>query len=64
MANKYNYITVIQGSFGYGWEDLSEYDRDDWRNVQADLKEYRYSNTGSYRRVNRRELAKEYVNYS
>lgn len=56
--NKYNYVIVIQGNYGYGWEDESEYDRDDWRNAQADLHEYRLSGTGSHRRINRRVLAK------
>lgn len=24
--NKYNYIAVIQQNYGYGWEDVSEYE--------------------------------------
>ena len=26
MANKYNYIKVIQQNYGQGWEDVSEYE--------------------------------------
>lgn len=25
-TNKYNYIKVIQQNYGYGWEDVSEYE--------------------------------------
>ena len=55
---KYSYIKVIQGNFGYGWEDVSEYDRQDFSTVKNDLKEYRLSNTGIYRVINRRVLNK------
>ena len=56
--NKYNYVKVIQGNFGYGWEDVSEYDKQDYLLVKNDLKEYRLSNTGAYRVINRRVLNK------
>ena len=55
---KYRYVKVIQGNFGYGWEDVSEYDRQDFSTVKNDLKEYRLSNTGTYRAINRRVLNK------
>ena len=57
--NKYNYVKVIQGNFGYGWEDVSEYDKQDYPLVKNDLKEYRLSNTGVYRVINRRVLNKQ-----
>lgn len=46
-------------SDSYGWEDCSEYSQPDYENprssCKADLKEYRLSNTGSYRMITRRE---------
>ena len=56
--NKYNYIKVIQGNFGHGWEDVCEYDKQDFSLVKNDLKEYRLSNTGVYRVIDRRILNK------
>ena len=58
--NKYNYLWVIQGYFG-GWEDVSEYDKKEYSyaDVRHDLKEYRLSNTGAYRLIERRELNQE-----
>ena len=53
-VNKYSYVKVIQGNFGYGWEDVSIYDKQDFSLVKNDLKEYRLSNTGAYRVINRR----------
>ena len=55
---KYKYVKIIQGCFGYGWEDVSEYDKADFSIVKNDLKEYRLSNTGAYRVINRRVLNK------
>ena len=57
-VNKYSYVKVIQGNFGYGWEDVSEYDKQDFSLVKNDLKEYRLSNTGVYRVIDRRILNK------
>lgn len=57
--NKYSYVKVIQGNFGYGWEDVSEYDKQGFATVKKDLKEYRLSNTGVYRVINRRVLNKQ-----
>ena len=58
-TNKYSYVKVIQGNFGYGWEDVCEYDKQDYSLVKNDLKEYRLSNTGAYRVINRRVLNKQ-----
>ena len=52
--NKYSYVKVIQGNFGYGWEDVSEYDKQAFAAVKNDLKEYRLSSTGTYRLIDRR----------
>ena len=57
--NKYSYVKVIQGYGSYGWEDVSTYDKQDYHLVKNDLKEYRLSNTGAYRVVNRRVLNKQ-----
>lgn len=57
-ANKYNYVKVIQGNFGYGWEDVSIYDKQDFSLVKNDLKEYRLSDTDVYRVIDRRILNK------
>ena len=58
-TNKYSYVKVIQGNFGYGWEDVSLYDKQDFSTVKNDLKEYRLSNTGAYRVIDRRVLNKQ-----
>ena len=55
---KYRYVKVIQGNFGYGWEDVSQYDKQEFSTVKNDLKEYRASNTGVYRVIDRRRLNK------
>ena len=56
--NKYSYIKVIQGFFGYGWVDVDKYDKQDFSLVKNDLKEYMLSNTGVYRVIDRRILNK------
>lgn len=46
-VNKYNYLKVIQQYFGYGWEDVSEYNKaskEDINTLKGDLKEYRLMN--------------------
>lgn len=60
--NKYNYLWVIQGYYsGYGWEDLSEYDKKEysWADVRHDLKEYRIADPSPKRIIERRELNEE-----
>ena len=59
--NKYNYLWVIQGYYGYGWEDLSEYDKKEYKysEVRHDLKEYRIADSAPKRLIERRELNKE-----
>lgn len=56
--NKYNYLWVIQGFYGYGWEDLSEYDKKEysWGDVKHDYREYCISDNYPKRIINRREL--------
>ena len=57
--NKYSYVKVIQGNFGCEWEDVSEYDKQEFSEVRHDLKEYRLSSTGVYRVIDRRVLNKQ-----
>ncbi len=58
MGTKYRYVTVIQGNYGQGWEDESEYDgpRRDLE-AQKDLMEYRLAAPEhGHRIIRRREL--------
>lgn len=50
-------VKIIQGNYGYGWEDCSEYDREEYGQIKHDLAEYRASATSwpaSYRVITRR----------
>lgn len=51
---KYVYLSVVQGNYGYGWDDL--YESEDSRDARARLKEYRANERGhSHRMIQRRE---------
>ncbi len=54
--NKYQYLHVLQGNYGYGhgWEDL--FASESYREVRQNLKEYRENEGGNYRLIERREL--------
>lgn len=54
--NKYVYLTVLQGNYGYGWEDLTA--SENYAEVKQNLKDYRLNEGGTYRIVKRRELNK------
>ena len=59
---KYRYLWVIQGYYGgYGWEDLSEYDKSEtnFSEVKKDFKEYCIADDSAKRIINRRELNEE-----
>lgn len=50
-------VKIIQGNFGCGWEDCSEYDREEYNLIKKDLAEYRASSAtwpASYRVITRR----------
>lgn len=54
--NKFEYIWVVQGNYGYGhgWEDVSA---GTYEESASNLKEYRENdNTGVFRRIQRRIL--------
>lgn len=55
MANKYEYLWVVQGNYGYGYEDLTC--SSTWIEANSDLKAYR-GNEGKaiYRLIQRRVL--------
>lgn len=54
--NKYEYMFVLQGNYGYGdgWEDLTA--SDSLREMRAERKLYRENEGGNYRIIQRREL--------
>lgn len=52
--NKYEYLHVVQGDFGYGWEDLTASDNP--REALNDLRAYRGNDPDhAYRKIQRRE---------
>ncbi len=52
--NKYTYLHVLQGNYGFGWEDLTA--SESFREVYQNKKEYRENEGGIYRIIQRREL--------
>ena len=61
-VNKYVYIWVVQGNYGYGhgWEDLTAEEK--YSEGRARLREYRENEPGtSLRLIHRRELNPEAV---
>jgi hypothetical protein len=54
-ANKYLYLYVVQGNYGYGhgWED--EAASESRKEARTDLRAYRENGPGVYRMVKRRE---------
>jgi len=57
--NKYIYLYVIQGKYGYyGWEDLCQ--SESWKEARADLKAYRENEPYPLRMIERRELNPKY----
>jgi len=56
---KYEYLRVLQGDYGFGWEDLTaaENTPEGFREIRADLKAYRANERGvPFRVINRRVL--------
>lgn len=60
-------IKVLQGNYGYGWDDLIEYDVADFkgdllamnREIKQDLRDYRENETNASHRVIKRRVARE-----
>jgi len=65
-ALKYTYLLVLQGNYGYGWEDLTAEDKNSgkneygtpWQRIKANKKDYQENEGGVYRIIERRELNK------
>ncbi len=62
---KYNYFYVLQGNYGYGWDDLifyqrknSGFDSEAWKEAKQDLKDYRDNESASFRIIERKILVK------
>ena len=52
--NKYEYLFVIQGHYGYGWDDLIS--TENYHEARARLKDYRENEKGyAHRMIRRRE---------
>lgn len=51
--SKYEYLHVLQGNYGYGWEDLTA--SESFKEVRQSLREYRENEGGRYRIIKRRE---------
>lgn len=54
--NKYIYLHVLQGNYGYGWEDLSA--SESFLEIRRDKKAYQENEGGSYRIIQRRVINK------
>lgn len=52
--NKYVYLNVLQGNYGFGYEDLTA--SESYAEVKKDLKAYRQNDPRSYRIIKRREV--------
>jgi len=52
-TNKYEYLFVLQGNYGQGWEDLCASESSN--EVRQNRKEYRENEGGNYRIIQRRE---------
>lgn len=52
-TNKYEYLFVLQGNYGQGWEDLCASESS--MEVRQNRKEYRENEGGNYRIIQRRE---------
>ena len=53
-TNKYIYLNVLQGNYGFGYEDLTA--SESYSEVKKDLKAYRENDLRSYRIIKRREV--------
>lgn len=57
-TNKYIYLNVLQGKYGYSWDDLTA--SESYSEVKKDLKDYRENEGGLYRIIKRREINPAY----
>jgi len=52
--NKYTYLHVVQGNYGYGWEDVTA--SESYREARDDIKSHRENEAYAFRMIERREL--------
>lgn len=53
-VNKYIYLNVLQGNYGFGFEDLTA--SENYKEIKQDLKDYRQNEHGLYRIIKRRVI--------
>ncbi|MBO5017043.1 MAG: hypothetical protein J6C92_14725 [Bacteroidaceae bacterium] len=53
-VGKTKLVYVLQGNYGYGWDDLCEYEKNQLSECKADLKAYRENQPANYRIIERR----------
>lgn len=53
-VNKYIYLNVLQGNYGFGFEDLTA--SESYKEIKQDLKAYRENDSRTYRIIKRREI--------
>lgn len=59
-------IKVLQGNYGYGWDDLNEYKADspaDMHDLRDDFKAYEQNETAPHRIITRRIPNPEYSDH-
>ena len=57
-TRKFDYLYVLQGQYGQGWEDLTAEDKAEpgaWPRIRQSRTEYRENEGGEYRIIERRE---------
>lgn len=62
-TNKFIYLSVLQGNYGYGWDDLCQYDHSEpgWEaELKSDRKAYRENEPYPHRVIYRRVLNPKY----
>ena len=52
--NKFEYLYIVQGNYGYGFDDLTTHDT--YKSARIDLKDYRANESVPHRIIQRREL--------
>ncbi len=62
-GSKFKYIKVLQGNYGYGWDDLVEYenpeDEDVKKEIKSDWESYQKNESYPHRIIQRRILVEE-----
>jgi len=56
---KYTYLYVLQGHYGFGWEDLTAENKampGAWTRIKTNKRDYQENEGGTYRIISRREL--------